>query len=207
MSEDRKRAAHLMGEAANLTASIDALERAAVLSLDATVRRESGLLANSLRVQRDQCVDAAAALESAHGDPVPWYTIARGELGVSEVRGGENPRIIEYFKATSYHATEDEVPWCSAFACWCMEQAGIPSTDRANARSWLDWGAPVEERHVREGDVVVFWRGSPDATTGHVGFVVSVQGGIVNCLGGNQSDSVRVSQYSRDKVLGYRRPA
>lgn len=42
--------------------------------------------------------------------------IAMKELGVRELAGSKhNPRIIEYHKATSLKATQDEVSWCSSF--------------------------------------------------------------------------------------------
>jgi hypothetical protein len=59
------------------------------------------------------------------------------------------------------------------------------------------------------GDIVVFWRGSPDSWTGHVGifFGFSISGERVYCLGGNQGNQVSVSAYSFDQVLGFRRLA
>ena len=136
----------------------------------------------------------------------PWYLVALGELGQREVRGGENPRILEYFKSTTFHATEDEVPWCSAFACFCMESAGVQSPHRANARSWLSWGNDVDRQDVRIGDVAVFWRGSPTSRAGHVGFVASLTGGVVQLLGGNQGDAVSIAPQPLERLLAIRRP-
>jgi uncharacterized protein (TIGR02594 family) len=176
--------------------------------------REARALAVDLRARAVLYEGCAAALHTGTPKrPTPWLDIARGELGVKERRGGEHPSIIEYFKATSYHATEDEVPWCSAFACWCMTQAGLLDARRgsappdASARSWLRWGDAVATDDIQAGDVVVFWRGSPGGTSGHVGFVEEVVAGYVRTLGGNQSDSVRVSDYPVAQVLGVRRPS
>jgi hypothetical protein len=36
------------------------------------------------------------------------YEIARREIGQKEVRGGENPRILEYHATTTLGAREDE---------------------------------------------------------------------------------------------------
>ena len=44
-----------------------------------------------------------------------WMEVAERELarGVREYVGpGDNPRIVEYHSATSFRATDDEVPWC-----------------------------------------------------------------------------------------------
>ncbi len=134
----------------------------------------------------------------------PGYLTARSEMetGVQEIKGAEdNPRIVEYHKATSLKAGNDETAWCSAFVNWCMLTAGIARTDKANARSWLDWGVPLTE--PQEGCVVVFKRGS-EAWQGHVGFFVGFQGDQVLCLGGNQGNEINISGYSKSRVLGYR---
>ena len=67
----------------------------------------------------------------------PWIDIAKGEMHQAEIPGPmANPRIVEYHATTSLKATFDEVPWCSAFVNWVMEQAGIKGTGSAKARSW-----------------------------------------------------------------------
>lgn len=138
-------------------------------------------------------------------DPEKWMTIARGELGVKEYSGkfNNNPRILEYNKATSLGASEDEVSWCAAFVGWVLQKAGFTSTRSALARSYLTWGTALSE--PRYGCIVVFRRGN-SATFGHVSFVQKFDDNYVWCLGGNQSDSVKVSRFSRSSVLGYRWP-
>lgn len=143
----------------------------------------------------------------AAGEEFPWLKVAKAEMarGVVEIAGDQdNPRIVEYHSATTLHATDDETPWCSAFANWVMKQAGIKGTGLANARSWLDWGrkldAPVP------GCVVVLKRGT-SPTSGHVGFYLEPKGDRIAVLGGNQGNSVKVSNYLVADVLGYRLPA
>jgi uncharacterized protein (TIGR02594 family) len=128
--------------------------------------------------------------------------IATAEIGTKEVSGNKsNPRIVEYHKATSLKAGSDEVPWCSAFVNWCLSQAGIEGTHNAMARSFLRWGAPLDE--PVPGCVIIMRRGNPPF--GHVGFYVrKMAGGFVKVLGGNQSDQVRVSTYKEADVIGYR---
>lgn len=142
---------------------------------------------------------AVPAAAPAAGEP-PWLTVARGEIGVRERRGGENERILAYHATTSLRATEDEVPWCSAFACWCVQQAGLKSTRSAAARSWMTWGQPLQAPRV--GAVAVF---SQDGG-GHVGFYLGDKGDTVEVLGGNQSDSVSITTYPKARLLGYRWP-
>lgn len=129
------------------------------------------------------------------------YQIAKQELGVHETSGSAaTQRIIEYHATTTLKATSDEVSWCSSFVNWCVVQAGLRGTNSAAARSWLNWGHVVAD--PKEGDIVVFKRGAPPS--GHVSFFVRSDGGTLYCLGGNQSDQVKISGYAKADVLGYR---
>ena len=133
-----------------------------------------------------------------------WLEIARKELGQAEIKGSKhNPRIIDYHFATSLKATEDEVPWCSSFANWCMKQAMIKGTGSAAARSWLEWGHKVEK--PVPGTICIFRRGS-DPKSGHVGFYVGEDDHTISLLGGNQGDRVSVAKYKKSELLGYRWP-
>lgn len=132
------------------------------------------------------------------------YEIARAEIGVKEKPGvAHTRRIIEYHATTTLKATTDEVPWCSSFVNWCVSMAGLRGTNSAAARSWLDWGTTVDT--PREGDIVILSRGNRPQS-GHVGFYIEKIGDIIKVLGGNQSDSVKISNYPVANVLGYRRP-
>jgi len=131
-----------------------------------------------------------------------WLEIADAERGQKEIKGGENPRIIEYHATTTLAAKEDEISWCSSFVNWCMEQAGIKGTGLANARSWLKWGCPLEI--PVEGCIVILKRGAPPS--GHVCFFLREDDTSIACLGGNQSDQVKVSVFKKADVLGYRWP-
>lgn len=129
-----------------------------------------------------------------------WLTVAEKEIGVKEVRGGENPRIIEYHKSTTLKAKEDEVPWCSSFVCWCIEQAGLTSTKSAAAKSWLNWGVKLET--PREGCITILkQKVRHDDKTGttsgyHVAFFDFINDtNRVFVTGGNQSDQVKVSSF------------
>lgn len=147
---------------------------------------------------------AAVVAEPEPAEEFPWLPIALAEVGVKEFPGdGDNPRIVEYLQSTSLEApsaTQDETPWCSAFANWCVERSGYEGTDSAWARSWLTWGRAA--RRPRRGCIVVLSRDRG----GHVGFWVGETGTQVRLLGGNQGDEVRVSGYPKKRVLGYRVP-
>lgn len=134
-----------------------------------------------------------------------WLTIALRELGVAEVPGSAaNSRIVEYHQAVTLKATSDDISWCSSFVAWCMEAAGIPSTDSAAARSWLGWGCGLAEAQL--GAVTVLSRtGNP--ALGHVGFWIAGDAEFCWLLGGNQSDAVTVARFAVGRMLGWRWPA
>lgn len=137
---------------------------------------------------------------------IPWFQIAKGELGESELRGlqNNNPRIIEYHSTCTLKATNDETPWCSSFVNFCMVSVGIKGTASAAARSWLDWSGGSKVKSPREGCVTVLRRGEP--WQGHVGFFVSESDSHVELLGGNQGNQVSIANYSRDRVLAHLLP-
>jgi uncharacterized protein (TIGR02594 family) len=130
------------------------------------------------------------------------YEIANKELGIKEIKGRlHSNRILEYHSTTTLKATDDETPWCSSFVNWCVQLAELKGTNSAAARSWLKWGNEVKEPY--EGCVVVIKRGN-SSWQGHVGFFVKEVGNNILILGGNQSNAVTVSSYSKERVLGYR---
>ena len=41
----------------------------------------------------------------------PWLTIAKGEIGVKEIRGPRNnPRVVKYGEAVDYQVKNDKLP-------------------------------------------------------------------------------------------------
>lgn len=137
-----------------------------------------------------------------------WYRIAKRELddGVVEFPGRSvhNPRIVEYHASVPGGFDEDEVPWCSSFVNWCMEQAETRGSESAGARSWEKWGTTLAEPKL--GAVSVFWRGTKSSGKGHVGFFVKETSAGVSILGGNQGNQVSVDTYPKERLLSYRWP-
>lgn len=141
-------------------------------------------------------------------DPT-WLRIALLEHGTKEVPGmRHNPRILTYLKTTRigipHH--QDETPWCSAFVCWSLEQAGIASTRSAAARSYLTWGRELST--PRPGCIAVLTRpseASPNAA--HVGLWLGTCCDWLILLGGNQQNGVTIQPYAASRLLGYRWPA
>jgi uncharacterized protein (TIGR02594 family) len=135
------------------------------------------------------------------------YAIAQTYIGTTEGPGpANNPVIIEMYSTVGHEWVEhDVVAWCAAYVGHCIERAGLRSTRKLNARSYLDWGVPVDLADAQEGDVVIFSRGDPSGWQGHVGFFVRTVGASIEVLGGNQADAVNVKRYSKAKLLGVRR--
>jgi uncharacterized protein (TIGR02594 family) len=129
---------------------------------------------------------------------------ALSQYGQKEIDGeAENPTIVNYAKEVGFKwVNSEDTPWCSIFMNWVAMKAGYEYTRKANARSWLDIGSVVDEPKV--GDVVVFQRGN-NGYSGHVGMFICKYDDGVYVLGGNQSDSVKISKYKLKDVLGYRR--
>lgn len=131
-----------------------------------------------------------------------WIDIAEKEIGQAEVAGSRyNPRIIEYHKSTTLKAADDEVPWCSSFVTWCLQKAGMKSTESAWAKSYLNYGTKLEKPEY--GCICIFARGNG---YGHVGFYVGEDETHYDILGGNQGDKVCVRKYPKDHILGFRWP-
>lgn len=133
--------------------------------------------------------------------------VAVSQLGTMEISGdADNPQILKYASETGISGVNhDEVPWCSTFVNWCAHKSGLPMSGKANARSWMNVG--MATLTPEPGDVVVFWRESPQSWKGHVGIFLGFNknGEKVFCLGGNQGDAVTIAAFDAGKVLGYRR--
>lgn len=143
-----------------------------------------------------------------------WLKFAETKIGQHEVKGGENPFILECHATTSLCAKEDEIPWCSSFVNRCIIAAGLRGTNSAAAISWLEWGeglkTPVEGcitiiRQRKKGED----KATGSSSGNHVAFFKKIEDGRIFLLGGNQSDSVKVSSFGLEsyEVLGYRWPA
>jgi len=130
---------------------------------------------------------------------------AMTQFGVKEIRGeSHNEIIVNYFKDIGHSWVDnDETAWCSAFINWCAFKEDLPLSKKLNARSWLEIGEDVTEPET--GDIVVFWREDVNSWKGHVGIYINEEGDYINTLGGNQSNSVCVKKYLKERLLAYRR--
>lgn len=136
-----------------------------------------------------------------------WLDLAKKELGVSETPGSDNnPKILKYFQEAGHPEVKTEgEAWCAAFVGSMLHRAGIKPSGSLMARSYLKWGKATT---VQPGAVAVFWRGSPAASTGHVGFLISATSSEVTIIGGNQGAHgvVSIESFPRARLLGIRWP-
>lgn len=151
-------------------------------------------------------------MKPLYNDPL-WLKKAFKDEGVAEIRGGENPRIIEMHDRCTLHAKEDEIAWCSAAVCCWMEESGVLSTKSAAAKSWESWGVALDK--PRRGCVCIVRQKATgrDATTGsvsgyHVGLWLGEENNRVTLWGGNQHDMVKQSSFGLGSynIVAYRWP-
>lgn len=134
------------------------------------------------------------------------YELAQQDLGTWEWADGHNPKVVQYFADVGHSwVKDDETAWCAAFVGAMIERSGGNSTRKLNARSYLEWGEPVELADAQEGDIVVFSRGDPNGWQGHVGFFVKRVDTHIEVLGGNQSNQVNKQRYPVSRLLSIRR--
>ncbi len=132
--------------------------------------------------------------------------IALSQFGIREIPGEmDNPEITKYFKEIGFDGSwvKDETAWCSAFLNWCAKQAELPRSEQLNARSWRTIGKQVTTPEI--GDVVVFWRESPESWKGHVALFIRETENYIYVLGGNQNNQVSIKPYAKARLLEYRR--
>ena len=134
-----------------------------------------------------------------------WLARAWEQFGVSEIADADdNPEIQKYYREVGQRAElHDEVAWCAAFAGAMLARAGAEHTGSLLARSYLNWGTPLDA--PRLGAITVLERGQ-DPGAGHVGFLLGSSKSHVFLLGGNQGNKVSVAAFDIGRVLGYRWP-
>ncbi len=136
------------------------------------------------------------------GSSMPWIEWMRSHIGEHEIAGSKhNPFIVAMFKYTTYKTDSDETPWCAAAVCTALEETGFKSTRDASAISYASYGVPCA---LIPGCVVVIRRADGGH---HVTFCDHViDSRSFAGLGGNQSDSLKISTYQRGNIVATRWP-
>lgn len=129
---------------------------------------------------------------------------ALAEYGTKGIEGLEdNQIIVNYFRKIGYKwVDDDETPWCAAFLNYILLKSGLTGTNKLNARSFLQIGK--ETKTPTSGDVVILWRINKNGPFGHCGLFIKETKNTIYILGGNQSNEVNITEYSKSQLLGYR---
>lgn len=135
--------------------------------------------------------------------------IAKEKIGSHEVREKENLRHFfkTYARSGDIDIDPSKTSWCAAFINACERAVGYPGTGKLNAQSFNTYGKEVNQDDAQEGDIVVFHFASDEDWQGHVTYFVEWDDdtNTVKCLGGNQDNQVKYSNYSQDAIRHIRR--
>jgi uncharacterized protein (TIGR02594 family) len=183
-------------------------------TLTAVVTDVQAALNNALKVAFDDIGKYEPdAIASAKQGEAPWFDVALAEEAAHIAE--PDPHILTYFQATDFRPlpTSTTVPWCGAFAAFCMSTSGnttaaasVPA-GAALAANWKDWGAELSpgSPDIPQGAVVVLSAGENTGGSGHVGFFVQfLDGDKVQLLGGNQSNRVQRTGFAKSRIAAIR---
>lgn len=130
-------------------------------------------------------------------------------VGLQEVRDNEKIKELLASKAINGDIAIDpaKISWCAATINYAERSVGNPGTGELNAQSFNTYGKEVGWDEAEEGDIVVFHFSFDADWQGHVTYFVKWddENNSVECLGGNQSDSIKYSAYSQDSIKHIRR--
>jgi len=152
---------------------------------------------------KGKCENIKSEEKGENKERSPWMKIALEE---AKTYGGKDEGDIDS-RIKTYHSDGGSSPgsgsgtaWCSSFVCWCLEESGNKSPKSAGSRMFLD-SSKVEKCEVFYGAVAIFSdcdsTGKKIQTAGHATFIfgeLSVDN-VYACLGGNQGDMLKISQY------------
>ena len=165
---------------------------------------------NRLKLLASQRRVKELTLKVDYANKAPWMKTAWQELksGIKEVPGSAaNKRIVEdYFKASEFWGTDDSGganAWCGSFVAYVVKQSGhLPPKDAFRAKEWHNFGTSVSTPTY--GAICVKSRKGG----GHVGFAAGQNANKdkIYLLGGNQSDSINIREYSASEFSGFYLP-
>lgn len=138
-------------------------------------------------------------------DFFPWITLALRKKGLHE--GRDNVELRKFLKSDGKTLGDPaRLPWCGDFVETCiavsLPEAVLPNNPYL-ARNWQYFGASIPPCF---GSILIFWRGSRNGTSGHVGFYYSEDDDFYHVLGGNQSNSICIAKLDKGRLLGAQLP-
>ncbi len=151
---------------------------------------------------------------SAIGRAALAVAIQELKYGAKEI-GGANSGV--WVKKYLNGLAPEGSSWCAGFVSHCFAHSGllIPFNYSMSARELLNQFKSKNWSYDRgsgtnpqPGDIVVWWRGSPDGWQGHTGLVHHYEDGILNTIEGNRTSKVAGFSYNfktMRKLLGFGR--
>lgn len=145
------------------------------------------------------------------GNVPPWLELARADLGTKEIVGGKNnEKILAYYAACGHPDVDDEeTPWCAAAMGAWLKSSGYPIPPKKinlTAGSYESYGTLLKEPKL--GCIRVSYRGSRTSWERHVCIYLGPgeTPGTDLVIGGNQKNSVSITEMSNKHLCCYRWP-
>jgi len=109
---------------------------------------------------------------------------------------GRNPRILACYKSAGNNLSNDNTPWCAAFATSILKKVGGPARATLSSLAYRGVGTSIpvgDKSKWRLNDIVIFSRDGG----GHIGFFrgYNPANGSVLIAGGNQSDNLTETSF------------
>jgi hypothetical protein len=180
---------------------LDANDREAVLRFQAAHKNHLG---ERLKLDGTKGPQTRWALAFESLDPARQAVVrrAQAELGVAEVSGSNRDREGKIDRWLARCGVAPGLPWCAAFASYCLSGEGRPGVALAGACA-LGRKFPATDSPV-PGDLM--WYPTDVKGHGHIGIVTGVTLSEVMCIEGNQRNAVRCVRRARGVVRFARVP-
>ena len=129
--------------------------------------------------------------------------------GLKERPGRDSdPQIYDMISEVFGEGYDDgEISWCGLWLGKVFDKLGYDKPAKWwVARNWKNIGEPVELKDIKQGDIVTYWRYSPNDWRGHVHIYSGEQNDkYLYGLGGNQRNEVSVAMYPKERIVAIRR--
>jgi uncharacterized protein (TIGR02594 family) len=189
----------------------EGLRRAAEDAAQGNDKLRASLAATEADLDRKEAAEIKAAQDRNKGNGgsaifdsqiAAYFDTANKYRGLSENKASDRGVLEAFFKEANQDLDPEKVKWCAAFVNAVLAANGVKGTGSLAAKSFLTFGKD-DTKSPQKGDIAVVRTGAGD----HVGFVDSVdKAGNVKMLAGNTGDKVAEATYSKNQVLGIRRP-
>jgi uncharacterized protein (TIGR02594 family) len=139
------------------------------------------------------------------------YLAALEHVGTRELPGkGSNLKIAQWIKEAAdwLDGDDSKTAWCGCFRghIGLVTGTGVPP-EHYRAASWAKWGQAVDVTRPEtweQGDTIVMTRPGGNHVCLYHGRDPN-NGGRIECLGGNQADSVNITTFPLSRITHVRR--